>query len=178
MRNDSNQEININTNDQNSNANLNIKNNNIIIENIDANTDNDTNNSNNEFNQDTQINFNLLFFIRIFLIIFALSLVTLNTVYGFALPQGNLECFEDKLHIFTSDLNSFFLTHISSRNVLLIFSSLCVDISIVTMGVLWLLYGKSWRILVSMVFFYVLRAIVQVFIFFEIYLEYFYNEIS
>jgi len=69
---------------------------------------------------------------------------------------------EDMLFESTKDINSFFATNIEYRNILLITSSLCLDLSLIYILILWVSYGKSYRFLVSLSLFYALRSSVQV----------------
>ena len=50
----------------------------------------------------------------------------------------------------------------SMKNALLIFSSICVDILIISMFIYWVLWGRSWRIVFALTIFYTFRSIVQV----------------
>lgn len=108
------------------------------------------------------VHFNLYFFIRSFLVVIMIALISLNTVYGYALPHGNVKCIEDRVFIATENLNKFFHQNATFRNFLIIVSSLCVDFSVLYMCVVWCLWGKSWRITVALFCFYMLRGLVQV----------------
>lgn len=111
------------------------------------------------------VHFNLYFFIRSFLVVIMIALISLNTVYGFALPHGNVKCLEDRLFIATENINKFFINNASARHFLIIMSSFCVDFSMLYMCVIWCLWGKSWRIFASLFCFYMLRGIIQVILF-------------
>jgi len=115
-----------------------------------------------EINEDDELNFNVYFFIKSCLVVLSIALISLNTVYGFALPHSNIRCFDDKVFVATEKLNKYFNKNTQSRNFLIIFSSLCIDFSAVYMCIIWCLYGKSWRIFTSLFFFYLLRGVIQV----------------
>ena len=116
----------------------------------------------NQTNEINHINFNLYFFIRSFLIVIIITLISLNTVYGFALPKGNVKCMEDRIFMATESINKYFNHNVIERHFLIIVSSFCVDFIVLYMCVIWCFWGKSWRIIVSLFSFYMLRAIVQV----------------
>jgi len=162
--------------------------NNVIINNPKINNYNNINNLghnnenivNTEENLNNQVSFNLYFFIRSFIVVIIITLISLNTVYGFALPHGNIQCIEDKVFIATEKVNKYFYNNATARHILIIFSSLCVDFAVIYMCVIWCLWGKSWRVFVALFGFYMLRGIIQVrIIFFNIKLNLrFYAEYS
>ncbi len=159
--------------DLNANANINTQLNNQLTNNNDfnnnenifliPNTDKKQENSDEKDTEnENQVNFNLYSFIRIFLVVIMISFVSLNTVYGFALPHGNIQCIEDRLFILTENINKYFYNNAAARKFLLIVSSFCVDFSMLYMMVIWCLWGKSWRIIGALFCFYSLRGIIQV----------------
>jgi hypothetical protein len=101
-------------------------------------------------------------FFRGGLILTILAVVVLNSQYGFFLPKNDVNCILDKTFEFTAGINAFLRDNTSYRNALLISSSLCMDILIVSIFAMWFIYGRSWRILVAMLTFYGFRSIVQV----------------
>lgn len=109
-----------------------------------------------------EIYFDTYFFIRTFLIFLGITLICLNTVYGFIMPQNDIPCLVDMLHVVTNGLNQYFLKNIGVRNAMLIFSSFCIDFSALFMAFNWALRGNSWRIVFVLFIFYSLRGIVQV----------------
>jgi len=142
----------LNNNPQNLNKNF------TSVDNIDKNKNIERQD---QIEEDT-IYFNLYFFIRSFLVILGVALISLNTVYGFALPHTDIKCLDDKLFTATESVNKYFSDNVTARHILLILSSLCVDISVIYMFAIWCLYGKSWRILISLFGFYTFRGIIQV----------------
>lgn len=123
-----------------------------------------TNNCTNEIqSSDEVLNFDTFFMIRCVLVAIAITLLSLNAIFGFLMPHYNINSIEDKAHIAFGGINEYFLSHNVARHALIITSSIFVDfISIATM-VHWICYGKSWRLLVSLVLFYGFRSLVQVF---------------
>jgi hypothetical protein len=119
--------------------------------------DNDNDNNENEI-----LNFDTFFMIRCFTVLLGITLISLNTIYGFVLPNNNIECIMDKLHDLTSNFNKFFHENIQARHFLIIISSLCVDTISIIASINWACYGKSWRIVTTLVLFYGFRAIIQV----------------
>ena len=120
-------------------------------------------NNNQPKNQDDEpLIIDTFFLIRCFIIIFAISFITLNTVYGFALPSNNIECLIDKVHDFLGGFNRFFHDNINARHALIITSSLFVDFNALFIAAHWACYGKSFRVIISLIIFYGLRAIIQV----------------
>jgi hypothetical protein len=104
--------------------------------------------------------------IRAGIIALALVGIILNVIYGFVLPHSEVDCILDYTFIYTSKLNSFFANEQAARNFLLIFSSLCVDLVLVTVGIMWIAFGKSWRFFISLVTIYLFKCLVH-FLFLE-----------
>ena len=114
------------------------------------------------------VKLDLFLLIRIMLIVVGMTLIILNSFYGFFLPHGNVKCFEDSLLNSTKFLNDFFKNNILYRNILLIFASFCIDLSTIYISAHWAIYAKSWRFIVALGLFYSLRSAVQVNYFFNI----------
>jgi hypothetical protein len=99
--------------------------------------------------------------IRSAVILVGLSGVILNSVFGYALPNTNVECIVDYSMNTTSSLNNYFAENEISKKLLLIFSSLCVDLIMIILGLLWVIHGKSWRVFISLMTFYILKIFFQ-----------------
>jgi hypothetical protein len=112
--------------------------------------------------RDTGPSLDMYTFIRGSLITVILTVVMLNSIYGFALPQGNVECILDKSFIYTEGINTYLKHNSYARHLLLIISSLFVDVIITVSFFTWVFYGKSWRLLISLLVFYTFRSLVQV----------------
>jgi hypothetical protein len=123
--------------------------------------------------------FNYYTFARFFIFTLGIIGVVLNSYFGFALPNSNVDCFLDKSFELTESVNKYLAENTEARHILIAFSSLCVDFVILYMGIYWCMYGKSWRLLTSLFFFYAIRGFIQVNLLFYFWcLEYFPNEIS
>ena len=119
-------------------------------------------NSNHHSEPDNQLRTNYFTYMRGTLITTILVLLILNSHFGYFLPNGNINCINDKTFELTTSINTFLKDNPYYRNALLIASSLCMDILIVSILALWFLYGRSWRLLVALFTFYSFRSIVQV----------------
>lgn len=108
-----------------------------------------------------EINYDKYFLIRTSLIVVGLVVVVLNTFYGFILPHGNVECLQDMGFEATAGINKYLAENQTPRHLLIALSSLCVDFVIIYMSVSWICYGRSWRVLFSLGFFYMFRGFVQ-----------------
>jgi hypothetical protein len=119
-------------------------------------------NNNNQNNQpDSEFKLNKFFLIRGFLVISGLSIVILNTVYGFVLPNTNVNCLDDKAFEITADINKYLQDNITPRHIIIAVSSFCEDFIIIYISLHWIFYGKSWRLIASLISFYFLRGCVQ-----------------
>jgi hypothetical protein len=114
-------------------------------------------------NSSYSFHFDIFTFIRISLVIIALTMIITNSIYGYVLPKSEIACLLDNSFEFTSGINNYLHDHVGVKNALLITSSLCVDSLILIMFIYWCLWGKSWRIFVTLILFYGFRAIVQVY---------------
>lgn len=85
----------------------------------------------------------------------------INTYNGFALPHGEVECFEDYLFNETKALYKFLLINKYLRNTLLITSSLGIDLIVFTGFLYWVWFSDSWRLIISLALFYSFRGINQ-----------------
>ena len=95
----------------------------------------------------------------------ALSLIIIvlffNTIYGFAIINGNISCITDFTFPITENWNKFFLDNPETKKRLILTSSLVIDIMVIYFGIIWALKGESWRPIVSMILFYTLRMTAQ-----------------
>jgi hypothetical protein len=119
-------------------------------------------NNNDKYNENEILNFDTFFMIRWFTVLAGITLISLNTIYGFVLPNNNINCIMDKIHDLTYDFNKFFNENVEARHALIIISSLCVDIISLFTSFNWACNGKSWRIIISIILFYGFRAFIQV----------------
>jgi hypothetical protein len=108
-----------------------------------------------------EIIFDKYFFARALLVIIGLSIVILNTVYGFVLPHGDVACLQDTLFEITSGFNNYLKDHSSTRHLIIAISSFCEDFIILYISIHWVFYAKSWRLIVAILSFYIFRGGVQ-----------------
>jgi hypothetical protein len=90
-----------------------------------------------------------------------LTVVFLNCIYGFGLPSSEIECIEDVSHKYTENINTYMHENKNVTNAITIFSSICIDIIMVSMSVHWVLQSDSWRLIVCLVHFYLFRGFIQ-----------------
>lgn len=99
--------------------------------------------------------------IRSVLVLGALIGVFLNSILGFALPEGNIKCIVDKSHTGTTGVNQSLIENTKLRNALLIVSSLLMDLAFLTRIVIYVWKSKSWRFVGTILMFYFIRLIAQ-----------------
>ena len=58
-------------------------------------------------------------YIKTLLIVTVLSILALNTIYGFAMPKGEVACIDDKVFTLTSSINSYFAVHKLQKNIMI-----------------------------------------------------------
>jgi hypothetical protein len=114
----------------------------------------------NEENTD-EFKFTKYTLIRTILTSLGITVVVLNSIYGFMLPHGDIECLQDKSFIFTQDFNKYLQDHVLARHIIIAFSSFCVDFVIVYMSIYWCMYAKSWRLMATIGVFYGFRGSIQ-----------------
>ena len=107
------------------------------------------------------VEFDLWFWVRAAFVFFGLGFVIVNAVYGFVMPNSHVDCLLDKFFELTSGINKYLQDNVTPRHVIIATSSLFVDFVIVYMSLYWVIWGKSWRLVVSIFTFYMLRAAVQ-----------------
>ena len=84
-----------------------------------------------------------------------------NSLTNFAVVNEDPECIVDKLFDLTTGLNTYFKDNVTSRNILMITVALVLDLSIFLTSYCWIMYGKTWRPLLTLSMFYLLRLICQ-----------------
>lgn len=99
--------------------------------------------------------------IRSSVVVVLLTGIILNTIYAFVLPHSNIDCVLDNTFIWTSSVNSFFKTESTGKFVLLIVSSLLVDIIFIFSAYTWIAYGRSWRLYMALFLYYTLDILMQ-----------------
>jgi len=99
--------------------------------------------------------------IRSSIILVGLFGIVLNSIFGYALPSTNVECIVDYTWNFTTSINNYFNDNTESRNLLLIFSNLIIDIILICLGILWILKGTSFRVFIALGSFYIFKFFIQ-----------------
>jgi len=84
-----------------------------------------------------------------------------NSLTNFAVVNDDPECIVDKLFDFTKGINLYFKENVFGRNILMITVAVLLDLSIFFTSYCWIMYGKTWRPLLSLAMFYILRLICQ-----------------
>jgi hypothetical protein len=67
----------------------------------------------------------------------------------------------DKTFEWTTPINQWLNDSKTALHIILIFSSLCMDITAMSMFIYWVCWGKSWRIFIATSSFYAFRAFIQ-----------------
>jgi hypothetical protein len=96
--------------------------------------------------------------LRIFVVTTILICVTINAYkLYFENDEFKVRGVHDLVFIYTEPLNKFFLEHIKFRNYLLIFCSTEMDIMTLTSFYRFARYSTTWRFIITLLVFYVLR---------------------
>lgn len=93
---------------------------------------------------------------------FSLVGIILNMIYAFVMPSTDVECITDYTFLSFSKVNAFFRNDQFSRDMLLIISSLCADLVILALGIIWVFYGKTWRVFATLMTFYISKLLIQI----------------
>ena len=109
----------------------------------------------------------LFTFIKIGVVVGMLIFLICNSRFAFILQSEVVECFTDKIMDLTTPINNFLINNEVWRNALTITSSLMIDISFIGIMVYWILFIRSWRLIVSLLLFYGMRGLIQCFFIFS-----------
>lgn len=101
--------------------------------------------------------FRLIFFVIV------LTMEIINNFSGYLLPKNDVDCIEDKLFNVTTGVNNFFSEHLVFKKIVMIFSSLLVDIYVLTSFLNYVLFSKSTKFLFSLVSVYILLIFIRLF---------------
>ncbi len=96
--------------------------------------------------------------IRFVIFVSCLSFLILGR---FSVPDNEPASIVDNLMQMFEDVNDFILHHTTWRDILQIFCSLFMDILFLSTAGYWVLYGKSSRLIVTILLFYAIRSLVQ-----------------
>lgn len=100
--------------------------------------------------------------VRSSLVFVGLIVVFLNTLFGFVLPSGNIDCVVDYTHKGTSSINQSLIDNPGLRKALMIISALALDVLFLIKIGYFIFKSKTWRLIVSIIAFFLIRSIAQV----------------
>lgn len=101
------------------------------------------------------------FVARALIITFMVTMSVANAQTGMVLPFHETECLWDGVFDATADMNEFFKENVFYRNVLLILSSLLIDVLMVSSAIRFMFFAKTWRSLLFLVSFYSVRGLIM-----------------
>ena len=81
---------------------------------------------------------------------------------GAFLVADPIECIEDRVFDFTAGVNNFFAENKSAKFTFMIICGLMMDIMLLTQFYRFAMFGTSWRFLMCLGSFYILRFLCQV----------------
>lgn len=99
------------------------------------------------------INFRIAFSIVI------LILLSINANLGIAFPKRNPDCITDNIHNLTYSVTHFLKNHTSTKLLITLVLSLLIDAAVVYKCINWIMTSESWRFVISLILFYILKAI-------------------
>jgi len=114
-----------------------------------------------EFNFSSAHNKKIFLFRALFTFTLAM-LAIINSYTAAILPDKKTDCIYDALHNSASSINSYFQTHVHDRDVLLICSSILIDMLLLSFAFRFSIFGTTWRPLIWLIIFYMSRCVVQV----------------
>ena len=103
----------------------------------------------------------LFIVIRFLLLLVLLVSLFINTINGFALVKNEVICIEDQILYFTEKFNYYLLKHQTIRIILVILTSLLIDIMMISFMILWIIKGKSWHPIISIITYFMLYIFTQ-----------------
>jgi hypothetical protein len=97
--------------------------------------------------------------IRVLIIICLIFFLLLHNYINFYPNEKTInKCNIDQFFEITSSLNKFIYDHAVPRKLLVITSSLIIDISVISLSICWVLMSRTWRPLITIGLFYALRG--------------------
>lgn len=88
--------------------------------------------------------------------------MTVASLGGAFLVADPIECIEDRVFDFTAGVNNFFAENKSAKFTFMIIAGLMMDIMLLTQFYRFAMFGTSWRFLMCIGSFYILRFVCQV----------------
>lgn len=103
----------------------------------------------------------LFTFIKIGLVSATIVFLITNSQLNFALQTDDVVCLNDKLMKLTDPINQFLIENEKGRKAFTIISSLLIDLVFLGLMTYWILFVRSWRVVVAYLCFYLTRMLVQ-----------------
>ena len=91
-----------------------------------------------------------------------MGLLTYTNLTSSFLPKHNVSCFEDKFAELTNSIYEFFSKHQAVNDGFIIANGILMDALVVVILFRFAFYGTSWRIMIALLLFYILRLLFQV----------------
>jgi hypothetical protein len=88
-------------------------------------------------------------------------IAAVNSIFATAMVSGEPKCIDDKIFYYTSDINDYFQRNKSHAYYLIIFSSLLLDLNLLSSTVYWYKSGKNWKPFITVIFICLTKAIVN-----------------
>jgi hypothetical protein len=85
-----------------------------------------------------------------------------NTFFHAGTITEDPTCIDDKLFTWTENINKYFRDNSDNAKLLLIISSLLLDIQFVAGLILWFFKGKSWKPFVALIFISILKFVIDI----------------
>jgi hypothetical protein len=100
-----------------------------------------------------------IFIARLIAIFIMLSMIISNLFTSWGAQDTLVQCHQDWLFDISTPINEFFHEFTGYADALMIVSSLFIDVLFVNMIVKFILWGRSWKIVVTIIVFYCTRGI-------------------
>jgi hypothetical protein len=91
-----------------------------------------------------------------------LAFLTVITLTQSFLVSENVGCIEDKIFNMTENLNKFFQQNEKAKFAFMIICGLMMDVMLLVQFYRFGMYGTTWRFPLTILMFYLLRAMIQV----------------
>ena len=98
---------------------------------------------------------------RIILVLIAISGCAVAALTPAILPHKQVACIQDQLFIFLEPVNNFLNHHLNMAHWCMIICSLFMDVTMTVVFVVFIIHGKTYRLALSFIMFYILRTITQ-----------------
>jgi len=98
---------------------------------------------------------------KIIIIALSVGITMYNAVTGVILPSDEVGCIEDKTFEATAGINKYLTENDTARSLLIAFSSMLIDILMVSLFTRFMFFSKRWNIAISLLTFYILRSLVM-----------------